>query len=56
MTAAMQERLDIWEVREFMDEMGSPLSDNEIEKVFSKLDANEDGFITPHDFVRLLSQ
>lgn len=54
MTTAMQGRLDIWEVREFMDNMGTPLSDNEIEEVFSKLDTNEDGFITSHDFVRLL--
>ena len=47
--------MDIWEVRHFIDRIGGPLSDTDIEEVFTKLDTDEDGFISCNDFISKIS-
>jgi Ca2+-binding EF-hand superfamily protein len=42
-------------LRDFVDSIHAPLFDADIEEVFTKLDTDEDGFITRQDFVEKLS-
>ena len=51
----IQGKIDAQQFKQVAAELGENLSDEEVDKIFQKVDANNTGYITAEDFYAVMS-